>query len=141
MQDRFLALVLLQPPLREALDSMKPDMMHNDNGRTLLAFLQQHPDFTGQPEKVQELQTVADYVKIEALLYEELYQGLELTELRYEVARLQARLIEQYVKTQKLKLAQAMQDADEQTTESLLIRAKELDDLLRVTTGGTYGPK
>ena len=141
MQDRFLALVLMQPPLREVLADIRDDMMHNDNGRTLLKFLKQHPDFTGQPEKAKELQTVADYVKIEALLYEELYQGLELTELHYEVARLQARLIEQYVKTQKLTLAQQLQDADEQTTESLLIRAKELDDLLRVTTGGTYGPK
>ncbi|HEY1064009.1 MAG TPA: DNA primase [Candidatus Saccharimonadales bacterium] len=141
MQDRFLALVLMQPGLREDLGSLKSDMVYSDNARILLEFLQKHPDFTGQPEKVTELKNISDYVKIEALLYEELYQGLELTELHYEVARLQARLVETYVKTQKLNLAHQMQDANEQTMAELLTRARELDELLRVTSGGKYGPK
>jgi DNA primase len=141
MQDRFLALMLMQPGLREDLGSLTADMLYSDNARTLLAFLKKYPDFTGQPEKAKELQNVSDYVKIEALLYEELYQGLELTELHYEVARLQARLVETYVKTQKLNLAQQMQDADEETMASLLMKARELDELLRLTAGGKYGPK
>ncbi|MDB5169935.1 MAG: primase [Candidatus Saccharibacteria bacterium] len=141
MQDRFMALILMQPGLREDLGSLQADMLYNDNARTLLAFLKKHPDFTGQPEKAKELQSVSDYVKIEALLYEELYQGLELTELHYEVARLQARLVETYVKTQKLNLAHQMHDADEQLMASLLIKARELDELLRLTAGGKYGPK
>jgi DNA primase len=141
LQDRFLALMLMQPGLREDLGSLTGDMLYNDNARTLLQFLQEHPDFTGQPEKAAELKNISDYVKIEALLYEELYQGLELTELHYEVARLQARLVETYVKTQKLNLRQQMQDASEQTMAELLIRARELDELLRVTVGGKYGPK
>jgi DNA primase len=141
MQDRFLALTLMQPGLRENLGSLTPDMLYRDDARTLLIFLQQHPDFTGHPEKAGELKNISDYVKIEALLYEELYQGLELTELHYEVARLQARLVETYVKTQKLILAQQMQDANEETMASLLLEARELDELLRLTAGGKYGPK
>jgi DNA primase len=141
VQNRYLALVLMQPGLRENLQVIREDMLFSDSARGLLSFLKQHPDFTGQPEKATELQQIAEYVKIESLLYEELYQSLELTELHYEVARLQVRLVEQYVKTQKLNLAHKMQDADEQTTESLLIKAKELDELLRQTSGGTYGPK
>ena len=141
LQDRFLALTLMQPGLREDLGSLKPDMLYSDNARELLKFLQEHPDFTGQPEKTAGLKNISDYVKIEALLYEELYQGLELTELHYEVARLQARLVETYVKTQKLNLRQQMQDANDQTMAELLIRARELDELLRVTVGGKYGPK
>lgn len=141
MQDRFLALMLMQPGLRENLGSLTADMLFRDEACTLLAFLQQHPDFTGQPEKATELKNISDYVKIEALLYEELYQGLELTELHYEVARLQARLVETYVKTQKLSLAGQMQDANEETMASLLHKARELDELLRLTAGGKYGPK
>ncbi len=141
LQDRYLSLVLMQPALREGFDVITTDMMHRSEARELLTFLQAHPDFTGQPETAADLKKMSDYVKIESLLYEELYQGLELHELQYEVARLQARLVEQYVKTQKSKLAHELQDADEQAIETLLTRAKQLDDLLRITTGGTYGPK
>lgn len=141
LQDRFLALTLMQPGLREDLGLLTDDMLYSDNARELLKFLQAHPDFTGQPEKAAELKNISDYVKIESLLYEELYQGLELTELHYEVARLQARLVETYVKTQKLTIAHQLQDADDQTTAQLLQRAKQFDELLRITSGGTYGPK
>ena len=67
----------------------------------------------------------ADYVKIQSLLYEELYQGLELNELHYEAARLQARLIETYVKTQKNKLALALETSDESDTRVMLEQAKQ----------------
>ncbi len=140
-QDRYLSLILMQPTLREDMTVVTADMLHSEDARTLLAFLQEHPDFTGQPEKATQLQSVSDYVKIEALLFEEIYQGLEIHELQYEVARLQARLVEQYVKTEKGKLATKMDGADEQTTESLLIRAKQLDELLGLTAGGKYGQR
>lgn len=141
MQDRFLALVLMQPALRDVLQTIQADMLYNDNAKTLLEFLQTHPDFSGQPELATELQSVSDYVKIEALLFEELYHSLETHELHYEVARLQARLVEQYVKSQKRKLAIELESSDDQATEALLIRAKQLDELLGLTAGGKYGPK
>lgn len=131
MQDRFLALTLMQPSLRDNLEAMRPEMLFNEQARELLGFLQTHPDFTGQPEKLTQLKKLADYVKIESLLYEELYQGLELHELQYEVARLQARLVEQYVKTEKANLMHELGTADEVTQRELLTRVKELDELLR----------
>lgn len=133
MQDRFLALMLMQPPLRTGLDKIMPEMLFTEQGRELLTFLQSHQDFTGQPEKVKELKKLADYVKIQSLLYEELYQGLELQELQYEVARLQARLVEQYVKTTKAKIMHGFSDVDEAAQRELLERVRELDELLRNT--------
>jgi DNA primase len=132
-QDRYLALILMQPTLRDDMARIQPDMLQNEQGRELLAFLAEHPDFTGQPEKAQGLQNIGDYVKIESLLYEELYQGLEVHELQYEVSRLQARLVEQYVKTEKAKLAHELDNADEQSMQTLLTRASELDELLRLS--------
>lgn len=82
------------------------------------------------------MQNLENYDKIVALEYEELYQGLELTELRYEAARLQARLIEQYVKTEKAKLVTQLSSADESATQVLLGHVRDLDNLLRRIKGG-----
>ncbi len=66
------------------------------------------PDDSG--EHTELLRPLADYVKILSLEYEELYQDLELTELRYEAARKQAQLVDQYVKMQKPFLDAALID-------------------------------
>jgi DNA primase len=134
-QDNFMSLGLLQPPLREYLDIIEPGMLYTDEARALLEFLKQHTDFAGQPEKAKELQNIGDYVKILGLLYEELYQGLELTELHYEAARLQARLVEQFVKNQKQSLANELEGADEATVMKLLERVKQYDLLLKEVQG------
>jgi hypothetical protein len=123
----------MRPTLREFLSLMTADMLYDDDGRALLKFLKANPDFDGKDTKA--VQTLADYVKIEVLLYEELYQGLELNELHYEAARLQARLIEQFVKTQKAKLAGALETADEAATRPLLEQVKRYDSLLNQVKG------
>jgi DNA primase len=138
-QDNYLALMLLQPQLREYLELVEPAMLTGDERNELFEFLRKHPDFSGQPEKAKELQSIADYVKIEALLYEELYQGLELTELQYEAARLQARLVEQFIKKQKQKIAQALETADDTAVSKLLEQAKQYDALLKEVQGGKRG--
>ena len=138
-QDNFLALVLLQPRLREYLDIVEPDMLYSDDGRALLDFLKKHSDFSGQPEKARELQNISDYVKIESLLYEELYQGLELNELHYEAARLQARLVEQFVKKQKQSVMHQLESASDAATQKLLEQVKKYDQLLKEVQGGTRG--
>jgi DNA primase len=84
---------------------------------------------TGQ--QASTVQSLLDYVKIESLLYEELYQGLELNELHYEAARLQARLVEVYVKYQKQSLAEQLDTADDKQTRELLLKAKRYDELLK----------
>lgn len=138
-QDHLLALMLLQPKLRDFLDKLQADMLPTEPARQLLEFLQAQPDFAGDPSQAKALQPLADYVKILVLQYDELYRDLELLELRYEAARLQARLIEQYVKTNKRLLSQELTGADEAHTQTLLERARQLDTLLKLYKGEING--
>jgi DNA primase len=135
LQDHFLSLLVMRPTLREMADLITPDMLYTDQARQVLTFLKTHPDMHESLEQAPELQSLADYVKIEAVLYEELYHGLELNELHYEAARLQTRLVETYVKTQKAHLAQKLTAADDAVTHQLLQQAKLYDQLLNQVTG------
>jgi hypothetical protein len=80
-----------------------------------------------------------DYVKIEVLLYEELYHGLELNELHYEAARLQTRLVEQFVKTQKTNIASSLDTATPEQIRGLLEQARQYDQLLKQVKGAAHG--
>ena len=132
-QDHFLSLMLMRKTLREFLALVEPDMLYIDDARELLAFLKANPDFDGKEGAgVKNLQ---DYVKILVVVYEELYQGLELNELHYEAARLQARLVEQFVKTEKTKLAEELETANAADTRALLERARHYDQLLKQVKG------
>ncbi len=132
-QDHFLCLVLLQPKIRSALNRTESSMFLRSQGRELHKILTEQPDVTikNLPELVPNLQ---EYVKILVVQYEELYQGLEFTELQYEATRLQVRLIEQYVKNQKAQLRSQMPSADEATLQVLLGRDKQLNELLKGST-------
>lgn len=137
LQDNFLSLMLMRQTLREFLELVTEDMMYTSDGQALLKFLKQNPDFDGKrPLNVQNL---SDYVKIESVVYEELYSSLELNELHYEAARLQARLIENYIKNQKAILAQELEGADSAQTHDLLTKAKQFDELLNKVKGATHG--
>ena len=145
-EDGFLCLLLLRPTLREFLKLLTDPMFTNVNAYELYKFLVTHPDFYGKPADLKQLkeyaaasedgQNLPDYVKILALLYEELYQSLELNELHYEAARLQARLIEQFVKSEKHKISSQLATADELATTELLMQAKAYDELLNQVKGG-----
>ena len=135
-QDHLLSLALLQPSCREYIELVMPEMLYANEARTLLGFLKTHLDFDDKPEQAAGLKAIGDYVKIVVLQYEELYSGLEITELHYEAARLQARLVERFVKNQKQTLAAQLQDADEATTQKLLTEVKQLDILLNQVKGG-----
>jgi DNA primase len=130
-QDHLLAIALMQPPLRTYLKPLGAAMLATEQAQKLLAFLDTHPDFSGDPKEAVKLKEIGDYAKILNLQYEELYQGLELLELRNEATRLQARVIEHYVKKQKQLLAQKMHDASDEDATKLLEQAKALDQLLR----------
>ncbi|HWT55685.1 MAG TPA: DNA primase [Candidatus Microsaccharimonas sp.] len=134
-QDQFLAIMLLQPKTRDYLELIEPGMLFQEPAMVLLDFLKRHEDFSGDPAVAKELREVADYVRIISLQYEELYQGLELTELRYEAARLQTRLVEQYVKNQKQTLTSQLADVDDATTRAVLEQVKQLDNLLNQVKG------
>jgi DNA primase len=131
LQDNFIALMLMRVTLREFISLVTPEMLYTEPARELLVFLKAHLDFKGKPEAAAELQNLASYVKIESLLYEELYQGLELNELHYEAARLQARLVEAYVRNQKQILSTQLETANETQTRELLTSARDYDELLK----------
>ena len=136
-QNQLMSLALMQPRLRAiVIEPFTPDMLIGDQAPAMLTFLREHPDFTGGPTAEPELQPIADYGKILSLQYEEIYQGLESIELQNEVARLQAYLIDRYVKTQKQQIVAALQDADDQAQMELLQQAKNLDTLLKTYKGG-----
>jgi len=130
-QSHFLSLMLMQPALRSYLDPITEDMFADEAAQQILSFLLQNPTFNGDPKEAAVLRDVSDYVKILALQFEELYQGIELLELRNEAARLQTRVIDQYVKTKKRPLIEAMRLAEEPERTRLLTEAKALDELLK----------
>ncbi len=137
-QDNLLSLMLMRPTLREFLQLLTPNMLYTDEARELLEFLKTHPDFDGKKD-TKVVQNIADYVKIESLLYEELYQGLELNELHDEAARLQTRLVKNFVKTKKNELAEELDAADPAATRKLLGQSKKYDELLNQVKGATHG--
>lgn len=131
VQDHFMALMLLQPKLRDFLEPVTESMFNGLMTQQLLQFLHDNPEFAGDVSTALALEPIADYVKILVLQYEALYQELDILELRYEAARLQSRLIEHYVKTQKREIAEQLQTTDEDETKALLEKAKRLDVLLK----------
>lgn len=138
-QDNFLSLMLMRPTLREFLVLITPEMLYTDNGQKLLEFLKANPDFDGQkPSKL--VQNLGDYVKIESLLYEELYQGLELNELHDEAARLQAVLVGKFIKSEKTKLSEQQRTVtDEAQLRAFQEQDKLYNQLLNQVKGAARG--
>ncbi len=130
-QNHFLSLMLLQPALRTYLEPLAEEMFTEKSAQKVYNFLLQNPTFNGDPKEASLLRDISDYVKILGLQFEELYQGIELLELRNEAARLQTHVIEQYVKTKKQPLIEAMHEADDVERTRLLSEAKALDELLK----------
>ncbi len=133
-QNHLLAICLIRPDLRENLNSIESSMLIDVPAQVLHDYLRANPDFNGDSKTVPELEKLTDYVKMLGVIFEELYQDLETLELRYEAARLKARLINEYVNTQKQQLAQAMHRASAVDVDKLLARAKAFDVLLKEAT-------
>ncbi len=127
--DHLMSLVLLQPKLRVALSDIKSEMLYGVAPRALLQFLKDTPDFAGDPKSLADLHDHAEYVKILTFIYEELYAGLEISELRAEATRLQTRVIEDYIKDEKNRLAGELTDASDEQVTKLLKQARKLDVL------------
>jgi DNA primase len=141
-EEQLLALALMQPKLRTYLAPLTADMLNDEAAGQLLSFLQANPDFRGQPDHAKALHEIANYTRIVSLVYETLYQDLEPLEQDYEAARLQAKLIEQYVRMQKQVLSEKLQNVSDAEATELLTQAKRLDALLKNYQGGnTRGTK
>lgn len=130
-ENQLLALTLMQPPLRSYLKPLTYEMFSSESAHQLLRFLQDNPQFSGDPKEADVLSDVAEYVKILNLQFDELYRDQELLELRNEAARLQEKLIKQYVKKAKQPIIEALAHAEGDEHTRLLERAKQLDQLLK----------
>jgi DNA primase len=130
-QNQLLAIMLMNPETRKLASPITAEMLPEERGQKLLHYIQKHLDMSFKQDRAGVNAHSGEYVDILVLLYEELYSNLEITELRYEAARLQVRLIEYYVKTKKIPLATAMRDANSDQMDALLKQVKELDKLLR----------
>jgi len=133
-QENLMALTLMQPKLRSHLYNLTADMFEDAETRKVFELLIAHPDFDGTDKVL--VQKVADYGKILALVYETLYQDVEMQELEGEATRLQTKLVSEYVRTQKQAIVAELQDAETEKAEQLLTRARKLDELLRDNQGG-----
>lgn len=140
-EQHLLSLLLMHPGLRDEVPQLTPDMFIEVQARKLFEFLKANPDFgaatkgtpagSAQRSNFKQLQSMADYVKITALQFDELYRSLEITELHWEVTRLQERLVAHYVKHQKQLINERLADAGDDETRRLLTADKDLNDLLK----------
>lgn len=132
LQDHLLSMLLAQPKLRKITKDCRPEFFTDGPSRAMLKFLQENPDFSGDPKIAEQLQPISDYVKIIMLQFEELYQDLPLADLQEQAAQLKHRLIDRYVKIQKHSLAVAMQTAkDDNELNSLVQKADKLNALIK----------
>jgi len=132
-EQHLLALLLMQPQVRKGAPQLTRDMLYSEQAQGLYSFLVDNPDFKGGTKELKPLQFIADYVKITSLLFDELYRSLEITELQYEVTRLQERLVAHYVKHQKQLINERLELADDDEIRRLLTADKELNNLLKLT--------
>ncbi len=136
LENHLLAMALLQPRVREHIAALKPQMLAGEQAAKLLTFLHETPDFTGDSSQITPLRPLAEYVKMLSLLFEELYQDLEVTELQREAAQLQASLVRMYIQNQKQRIVRELAASSDERTNELLAAAKKLDDLLKPYKGG-----
>jgi DNA primase len=127
LQDHFLAMVLLQPKIRDLLKTCSAALFTEGPQRSLFEFLKKHPAFKGEAVLAKQLQPHADYVKIITLQFEELYEDLPLEDLREQAQNLRYRLVDRFVKMQKHRIAQKMQSVTNETELRRLV--KKVDKL------------
>lgn len=135
LQDHFLAMVLMQPKLRDLLNDCHEAFFSEGPPREVFKFIKKNPDFrvSDLTSMATSLQGVSDYVKIITLQFEELYKSLAVADLGQEAVKLRRRLIGDYVKTQKHRLAVAMnQTNDEKELADLMSKANKLNDLIKI---------
>lgn len=129
--DRLLCLNLLMPGTRAYMDMLTTDMLTNDNQKRVFEFLKDNLDFDGNIKQIGPLKDIANFVKILALQFDELYASVDTLELQYEAVRLRAKIIEYYVKQQKTKLSIQLNESGEDKQKTILEAVRDLDKLLK----------
>lgn len=108
-ENRLLALNFFHPEQAKWSRGLLPDILIKDEARNLLIAIEVKRHSHNKTTPVDKLRPLEDYVKVLTLLYEELYKDVETTELDFEAERLQSRLIDRYIKTQKPLLDKAIE--------------------------------
>ncbi len=140
LEDNFLSLMLIRPTLRELMTPLKKTMFSKVDAINLMQFLKKNPKFIFKSSFKQfdsslDVHISRDYVKIETLLYEELYHKIDLNDLYYEASFLRLRLVEYYVKIKKDKIKQELTSATEDQVNVLLLQVNKLNALLNQFKG------
>ncbi len=132
VEDKFICLVLLRPTLRELLKPLKKSVFIQEDSINIYSLLSKTPDFDFNKSKAKltEFNISTDYVKIIVLLYEELYQKLDLDSLYYEASFLRLRLVDNYVKSQKDDIQEKLLLANDTEVEALLKNVNNLNTFL-----------
>lgn len=131
IEDNFICLMVERKTLREFLELVNPKMFLRTENSMLCEYIKNNLK-DSISEKSKAFIELENYVKIDKLLYEELYQDLSLNELHYEALRLRNKIIENYVKRQKKNIGQNLRASlVASNTRELLNDAKQLDQLLR----------
>lgn len=136
-QDLVLAIALMRPKLRQiALEPLDLDMLVDDDGRTMLTFLREHPDFVGGATAGEELRPIADYGKILSLQFEQWDQNFESIDLQNSIVNLHKNLIAPYVKIKQQEILDAQADAGDDQKKLLSQEYNRLTQLLKLYKGG-----
>ena len=133
LQDNFLSLMLERQTLRDLFKGLIKEMFTKEEASQLFEIIKSHIDQDLENINLKKFKNIENYVKIEQLLYEELYSSLDLNELHYEASRLRSRIVELYVKIQKENISKELKMADPIKIRKLLEEAKKLDKLLNQT--------
>jgi hypothetical protein len=122
----------MQPKLRGLLKDCHQEFFTDGSQRAVFKFLDNHPDFKGDPKVAEGLLEVSDYVKILSLQFEEIYADLPPPDLEEQAAKLKHRLIDRYVKMQNQKIIRAIDAADnEEQRHELMQKAVRLNELIK----------
>ena len=128
-ENRFIALMLIRPTLRDLLKPLKKSIFIQENPKNIFVCLEQNPDFdiTNSSKIIINYNIDPDYVRMLTLLYEELYQKTDLESLYDEAVVLRLRLVKDYVKIQKELIQSKLINLESEDEVSNLI--KKVNDL------------
>ena len=131
LQDHFLAMQLAQPKLRWLLKDIKPEYFSEGSARELFEFLKDNPKFSADKKTAVALRSIADYVKIITLQFEELYADILFADLEEQAINLKRRLIDRFIKIEKEKIAEQMENAKGEDLQKLIKKADKLNLLIK----------
>ena len=121
-EETLIALALVAPQTRHLLSSVTTDMLHQEENRALLPYLQQNSPISAD-DLPKDLQKYEQYVKIVQLKSDVRYANWEDTEYQAEMAHTVKQLLIKHRETKKQQLIDQLRaaeaDGDDALAESL----------------------